>query len=260
MSIGQAEAIKLALGNQGSCLGGWWKKVYPVAGPVRGHSSETPGPWTPILYIQHLRTPTATGSPCFLSLAFFSFLHLAFFTSHPPPHTRLQCALIATRDTGTSAVTISRGKGSGNLPNSSGSGTGRLSTKWGIHSCIFLWRHSSHFSLKSFPFSLRYLQYTGFLALENWLGHQNCTRSLVQGLGDKSVEAFPIGSWAFSATRRTVFAPATAPQVADFSSPQITVYFLFSCYVTYTPVQKFLVDLCGARNWAIELRLNFSSL
>jgi len=26
---------------------GWRKKVYPVAGTVRGHSSEIPGPWTP---------------------------------------------------------------------------------------------------------------------------------------------------------------------------------------------------------------------
>jgi len=76
------------------------------------------------------------------------------------------------------------------------------------------------------------------LKKSNWknkLGHQNSI-ILVQGLGDKSVEAFPIGSWAFSATQRTVFAPATAPQVTDFfPSPQITVYCLLSCYIHSCP-------------------------
>jgi len=45
LPIGKAHGT--VLGTQGSGLREWREKVYPVAGTVRGHSSEAMGPWTP---------------------------------------------------------------------------------------------------------------------------------------------------------------------------------------------------------------------
>ena len=64
------------------------KNVYPVAGTVRGHSSETPGPWTPIHRV--CQTSLTTSPPRFLHLAFVSSLYLALFNpTHHPSHTTM---------------------------------------------------------------------------------------------------------------------------------------------------------------------------
>ena len=52
--LGKAGGIRL--GGNRECFGGWRKKVSPVARRVWGHSSRTPGPWTPIKTI-------SSGSP-----------------------------------------------------------------------------------------------------------------------------------------------------------------------------------------------------
>jgi len=124
LPIEQAQEVELR--KQGPRLGGLRKKVYPVAGPLRGHSSETLGPWT-LPSIFHPRTPfdykITISTPRVLE---FPTLRVLYFPP-TPPHTGSKCALIST----TSAVTISPGKGSGNLANASASGNGRLTTKRG---------------------------------------------------------------------------------------------------------------------------------
>ena len=151
MPIGQAQVVEPR--KPRPCLGGWWKKVYSVAGPLRGHSSKTLGPWT-LLYTGHPRTrfnyKITTSTPRVQVLQFPTPRVLYF--PHTHPHPRSKCALIATRDT--SAVTISLGKGSGNLANASVSGN---STQSGGGYChVFLWAlFSSYFSLSSFSFLLR---------------------------------------------------------------------------------------------------------
>lgn len=83
-----------SLGNRVHVSEGRRKKVYPVDVPLRGHSLETTGPWTP-LYVYYPRTP-------------FSYENTMLSTPHvldfpPPSPTRHQGALIVTKDT--SAVT-----------------------------------------------------------------------------------------------------------------------------------------------------------
>ena len=85
-------------------------------------------------YIHHLRTSPFMRSPCLLRLAFSIFLHLAFFISHQPPLPDPHAPTLPPRDT--SAATISHGKGSGNLPKTSGSRTIRPTAERRIWSCI----------------------------------------------------------------------------------------------------------------------------
>jgi len=98
---------------------GWRKKVYPVAGPLRGHSLESTGPWTP-LYIYYHGTPFDNENTILSTPRVLEFPTPRVLDFPPPSPTQHQGALIVTRDT--SAVTISPGKGSGDPTNASGSG------------------------------------------------------------------------------------------------------------------------------------------
>jgi len=150
LPIGQAQGV--ALGESEPCLGQGWKKVYPVAGPVRGQSSS---PWVRGPSPIHISPP---NSP-------FSRDHRAFYTSHPPFSYNSRSSFshppplpdplapeIATQ--GYSGGNDPLGKGSCNLPNASGSGTINSKTKRRIWACVSLGGFIFLHFLSFFPFSL----------------------------------------------------------------------------------------------------------
>ena len=152
--IGRAYGI--ALGGWEPCLGGRRKKVSPVAGAERGHSSHTRGPWTPSTY-------TTSSSPDYETTMLACFLHLAFFIAHPSPLSDFLAPSLPPGDT--SAVTISPDKGSGILPKASGGGSSWSSIRQQATVSVFplaLFIMGLGLLCSFFPFLLSYLQYMGF--------------------------------------------------------------------------------------------------
>lgn len=128
------------------------------------------------------RIHSFTRSPCFLLLAFSIFLHSAFCISHPPPLPDSDAPSLSPRDSVN--LTISHGKGSGNLFNTSSSGISNPQPSGGNSPAFPLALLYFIPSLSVFPFLFRYLQYTRFrkvfvtpqvFVAVSW--HQRCTQS-----------------------------------------------------------------------------------
>ena len=101
-------------------LGGWRKKVEPVAGAVRGHSSGTPRPGTTLHWL-HL-SASSNLTIIILPPARVLILPTArVFTPHPPPHVNPHAPSLPHRDI--PVVPISHGKGSGKASITSASGS-----------------------------------------------------------------------------------------------------------------------------------------
>lgn len=98
--LGKAHGIPR--GRNGKCLGGLRKKVSPVAGTVRGHSSRGPGPWTP---------PLKPSLPALAHLESAILPTTRVLYCPPATHSDPNGPSLAQRDT--SAVTFSPGEGRG---------------------------------------------------------------------------------------------------------------------------------------------------
>jgi len=92
-------------------LGSGGKKVSPVAGAGRGHSSETRSPQT-----THTYSAVRLHEHQITTLPTIRFLHIAFFITHPPPLLPPHAPTLPPWDS--SAATISHGRGSGHLTQS----------------------------------------------------------------------------------------------------------------------------------------------
>ena len=101
------------------------------------------------------------------SRSYFPTARVLFFSlSHPPPLPDTHAPSLSPRDT--SAVTISQGKGSDSIPNATASGTSGRTTKRRERLCISFGVAYLVVPLLVFPSLFRYLQYMGYIALENW--------------------------------------------------------------------------------------------
>ena len=149
--IGQARGV--APSKSGPCLRPGWKKVYPVAGPVRGQSSLTMGPWTYHIHISPPNSPPLSRDhhASYTWRSPFSYNSRSSF-SHPPPLLDPLAPKLPPRDT--SAVTISLARAAATFPMPPAVEQSILEPRGG-YGPVFPWMAFFSFSyLFFFPFSL----------------------------------------------------------------------------------------------------------